>query len=55
MNINELITELEDELQKATDAYTTAFANRDPNLKYYEDELVRITTELNALKMRRPV
>ncbi len=54
--LNEQIAELEVRVQEATDAWTTAKFNRDPvHTKETEETLIRLTTELNALKMRRPV
>ena len=55
MTLQELIEQAEQKLQKATEAFTKAQVERDPNLKFVEDELIRATDELNNLKMRRPV
>jgi hypothetical protein len=50
------IATLEEQVQSATAAWTTAKFNRDDvQIKETEERLVRLTTDLNALKMRRPV
>lgn len=50
------IVELEEKVKEATDAWTMAKFNRDPvQSKETEERLVTLTTELNVLKMRRPV
>lgn len=54
-SISEQIAELEKQVLKATEAFEYAQSIRDLNLKFYEDELVRVTSELNILKMKRPV
>jgi len=47
---------LEGQVQEATAAWTTAKFNRDDvQIKETEERLVRLTTDLNTLKMRRPV
>lgn len=54
--LNEQIAELELKVQQATDAWTEAKMNRNEvQIRETEDQLVQLTTELNALKMRRPV
>jgi hypothetical protein len=54
-DFNEKIAALEKQVVEATEAFERAQSVRDLNLKFYEDELVRVTTELNNLKMKRPV
>lgn len=53
--LSEQIAELEKKVIEATEAFEHAQSVRDINLKFLEDELVRLTSELNALKMKRPV
>lgn len=55
-NWDEEIRELEKLVQETTDAWTQAKFNRDTvQVKETEDRLIALTTELNTLKMRRPV
>lgn len=55
-DLNQEILELEKEVAAATEAWTNAQLNRDPiAIKDTEEKLVLLTTELNTLKMRRPV
>ncbi len=50
------IANLEKELEEATTNWTTAKSTRDDvKIQAYEDEIVRITSSLSVLKMRRPV
>ena len=50
------IAALEKKVEEATEAYTLAKYNRDPvQSKETEERLIEVTTELNALKMRRPI
>ena len=50
------IFELEAKVVEATEAWTMAKFNRDPiQSKETEERLITLTTELNVLKMRRPV
>lgn len=54
--LNEQIAALEIKVKEATDAWTTSKFNRDlVQIKETEECLIALTTELNALKMRRPV
>lgn len=54
--LNEQIKELEGQVQEVTDAWTQAKFNRDTvQIKEMEDRLIALTTQLSALKMRRPV
>lgn len=50
------IVDAEKKVEEITDAWTTAKFNRDPvQIKEMEERLIDATTELNVLKMRRPV
>lgn len=54
--LNEKIAEVEALVVEATAAWTTAKFNRDDvQIKETEERLINLTTELNTLKMRRPV
>jgi len=50
-----MIAELEARVETALAEFTKAQVERDPLLKFKENELIELQTELNALKMRRPV
>ena len=50
------IAECERKLEDATAAWTNAKFNRDPvQIQETENRLIELTTELNVLKMKRPV
>ncbi len=53
--LNEQIAVLEKQVAEALEAFTKAQVERDPFLKFKENELVDLQTQLSALKMRRPV
>lgn len=54
--INEAIAQLEVEVAEMTEQWTTAKLNRDSiKIKETEERLVQLTSDLNLLKMRRPV
>jgi hypothetical protein len=54
--LNEQIAALEIQVQETTEAWTLAKSVRDPvQTKETEERLITLTTQLNALKMRRPV
>jgi hypothetical protein len=53
--VNEQIMDLELRVQEALDAFTKAQIERDPLIKFKEDELILLQSELNALRMRRAV
>lgn len=56
MTLQEQIEELENKVIELTEKWNTAQLNRDPvGIKVAEEELINTQTELNALKMRRPV
>ena len=56
MTLQERIEELEKKVAELTDKWNLAQLNRDPvATKVAEDELINTQSELNALKMRRPV
>ena len=55
-NWDEEIRELEKEVQRLTDEWTFALSVRDLiKAKDLEDRLIAAQTELNTIKMRRPV
>lgn len=50
------ISQLEKELEEATNNWTLAKSTRDEiKTKTFEDDIVRITSSINVLKMRRSV
>jgi hypothetical protein len=55
MTLQEQIEQAEVRAAAALEAFNKAVTERDPNVKFYEDELVNATAALNLLKMRRPV
>jgi hypothetical protein len=53
--VNEQIFDKELQVQAALEALTKAQIERDPLLKFKEDELIQLQSELNLLRMRRKV
>lgn len=50
------IAECQQKVEEATEAWTLAKFNRDPvQIRETENRLIELTTELNVLKMKRPV
>lgn len=55
MTLEEQITAMEGLVQQALANFTDAQEKNDPLLFAKEQELIELQTQLNALKMRRPV
>lgn len=50
------IAECQQKVEEATEAWTVAKLNRDAvQIQETENRLIELTTQLNALKMKRPV